>query len=95
MLNNKEKKHLKSLANTIDNKYLVGKEGVSDELITMLSKALDAKELIKVQVQQSVAGNLKEYALDLASELNATIVQEIGHVIVLYRQNRKKPIIKF
>ncbi len=89
MLNNKQIKYLKGLANTLDSKYQIGKNEISDTNIDLLDKALTANELIKVQVQKSVADDKKELASILEEKLHCEVVQIIGSVIVLFRKNLK------
>ena len=76
--------------NTIDAQIQIGKNEISDNLIETIDKALTAHELIKISVLKSVDSPLLEIALDVSSATNSTIVQTIGRVIVLYRQNLKK-----
>ena len=94
MLTNKEKKQLKALANTLDTKYQIGKNEITDTLIDMLDKALTAHELIKIDVMKAVVSPVMELALDLSSKLNAEVVSVVGRVIVLYRLNKKNQKIR-
>ncbi len=94
MLNNNQKKQLKGIASTLIVKYQVGKNEISDTVISMLDKALTAHELIKIDVMKAVDVPMMELALDLSSKLNAEIVQVIGRVIVLFRRNKDKPKIQ-
>ena len=94
MLNNNQKKQLKGIASTLTVKYQVGKNEISDTVVDMLNKALTAHELIKIDVMKAVEVPVMELALDLASKLNAEIVQVIGRVIVLFRRNKEKPKIQ-
>jgi len=94
MLNNHQKAQLKGLASTLTTKYQIGKNEISDSLITMLEKALVAHELIKIDVMKGYAESINELAIDLSVRLNAEIVQVVGRVIVLYRKNKDKPKIK-
>lgn len=94
MLTANQKRQLKALASTLDIKYQVGKNEISDTLISMLDKALKAHELIKVDVMKSVASPIMELALDLSSKLNAELVQVVGRVIVLYRYSKENHKIK-
>ena len=89
MLTSEEKRQLKAIASTLDTKYQVGKNEISDTVVAMLDKALTARELIKIDVMKSVAVPIMELALDLSSRLNAEIVQVVGRVIVLYRFNKQ------
>lgn len=90
MLNNQQKRQLKGIASTLDTKYQIGKNEITDTLLTMLDKALTAHELIKVDVMKNAMSPVMELALDLSSKLNAEIVQVVGRVIVLFRQNKEK-----
>ncbi len=94
MLTNNEKKQLKALANTLDTKYQIGKNEITDTLIDMLDKALTAHELIKIDVMKAVVSPVMELALDLSSKLNAEVVSVVGRVIVLYRLNKKNQKIR-
>ena len=90
MLTNIQKKQLKGLASTLDTKYQIGKNEITETLINMLEKALTAHELIKIDVMKNAQSPVMELALDLASKLNAEVVQIVGRVIILFRQNKEK-----
>lgn len=94
MLTSNEKRQLKAIASTLDTKYQVGKNEISETVVAMLDKALTARELIKIDVMKSVEVPVMELALDLSSRLNAEIVQVVGRVIVLYRYNKQNHKIK-
>ncbi len=94
MLNSKQKRQLKGLAMKEAALYQIGKNEISDNTLEMLDKALTARELIKISVLNSVLSPINQIALDLSSALKADVVEEIGHVIVLYRPNIEKPVIK-
>lgn len=95
MLSSGDKKALKSIANTLDVKYQLGKSGITDTSVDMFDKALTANELIKIDVMKSVTTEIMELALDLSSKLNAEVVNVIGRTILLYRRNPKNQKIKF
>ena len=94
MLTSNEKRQLKALASTLDTKYQVGKNEISDTVVAMLDKALTARELIKIDVMKAVTSPIMELALDLSSRLNAELVQVVGRVIVLYRYSKDNHKIK-
>lgn len=94
MLNIHQKKQLKALANSVKQKYQVGKSNVTNTVIDTLEKALDAHELIKIDVLKGCETPIMEVALDLSSKLNADVVQIIGRKIVLFRQNKENSKIK-
>ncbi len=94
MLTSNEKRQLKAIASTLETKYQIGKNEISDTVIAMLDKALTARELIKIDVMKAVVNPIMEIALDLSSKLNADIVQVVGRVIVLYRYSKENHKIK-
>ena len=94
MLTSNEKRQLKAIASTLDTKYQIGKNEISDTVIAMLDKALTARELIKIDVMKAVVNPVMEIALDLSSKLNSEIVQVVGRVIVLYRYSKENHKIK-
>lgn len=94
ILNKRQIKQLKSLANTCEIRYKVGKNEISDNLIEMLDKGITKHELIKIDLMKIVADEKEEIANSLAESLHAELVTIIGNVIVLYRKNLKEPKIK-
>lgn len=94
MLTSNEKRQLKALASTLETKYQIGKNEISETVLAMLDKALTARELIKIDVMKSVDVPIMELALDLSSQLNAEVVQVVGRVIVLYRLSKTNHKIK-
>ncbi|NBK97785.1 MAG: ribosome assembly RNA-binding protein YhbY [Erysipelotrichia bacterium] len=89
MLTGKEKRYLRSLAATRKAVVIVGKEGISANLIQSLHDALEAHELVKISVLKNCDDDLKELAFDLAAATNSEIVQSIGRVFVLYKRSKK------
>ena len=94
MLTKEQKKILKSLIVRDKTKYQIGKSEITDSLITMLDKALDARELIRVEVLKNATTPVMELTLDLSSKLHADVVSVVGRVIVLFRRNKENPKIK-
>ena len=94
MITKEQKKQLKALIVSDKTKYQVGKSEITDSLITMLDKALDARELIRVEVLKNTTTPVMELTLDLSSKLHADVVSVVGRVIVLFRRNKENPKIK-
>ena len=90
----KHKMQLRGLANSITQRHLLGKATPDDGFYESLDKALEAHELIKVGLLESVESSPKEIAKEISEKLGAEVVQIIGRVIVLYRQSKKNPRIK-
>ncbi|OEH84651.1 RNA-binding protein [Desulfuribacillus stibiiarsenatis] len=90
MLTNKQKKYLRSLANSLDPIFQVGKGGGNDNLYKSISEALEARELIKVSVLRNCDEEKDEVATEIAAKTNAEIVQIIGNIIILYKESVDK-----
>jgi RNA-binding protein len=93
MLTPKQKAELKKMANPLEPSLSVGKGAVDPNVLKTLSNALLAHELVKVRILVSVAAEKETLADSLAKGTNSEIVQIIGHVVVLYKANPKKPVI--
>lgn len=90
MLTGKQKRYLRSLANTLVPIFQVGKGGVNQNLITQVRDALEARELIKIQILNNCTEDKEEVAQQLVRGAKAELVQIIGHVIILYKESREK-----
>ncbi len=91
MLSGKEKRYLRSLANTIDPVVQVGKASVNESVLFSLNEALEARELVKVKVLKNCLDEVKDVAQELADQSKSELVQVIGRNVVLYRPNPEKP----
>lgn len=89
MLTSKERAQLRSEAQSCDTIFFIGKLGVSDEIIEQLERAINARELIKLGVQESCEYTAREAADIIAPRLEADVVAVIGRKFVLWRKSRK------
>lgn len=94
MLSGKEKRYLRSLANTMEPIVQVGKAGVNESVLYSLNEALEARELVKVKVLKNCLDEVDEVAEALAEQSKAELVQVIGRNVLLYRRHPKKPVIE-
>lgn len=86
-MTSKERTAWRAKANTLEPIIQIGKEGITDNLITQIDDTLDVRELIKIRVHLETAPQTpKEIAPQLAERLGADVIQVIGGVIVLYRE---------
>jgi len=81
---------LRGKAHALKALWQVGGKGISDALLAEVDGALEQHELIKVRL--AAAGRAERRALveRLASGCGAALVQQIGHVAVLYRPSRER-----
>lgn len=91
MLTSKQRAYLRSLANPLDTILMVGKSGMSPELVKQADDALTARELIKGRALETAPLSPRDAAEELARETGAEVVQVIGTRFVLYRRHPKEP----
>lgn len=96
MLTSKQRAHLRSIAQSYNTIFFVGKQGIGEELIKQLDDVLNVRELIKVGVQENCEFTEREAADQIAEQLRADVVQVIGRKFVLWRRSRdpKKRVIE-
>ncbi len=85
----KERAELRSFANTITASYYIGKDGLTDKVLTGIREVLTARELIKVGVQEDAPLTAREACEEVADLLGAEPVQVIGKKFVIYKRNKK------
>lgn len=90
MLTSKQRAYLRSLAQSLDAIFQVGKGGVSEEMCAQISNALEARELIKARVLENSGYTAREAAETIASAIRADVVTCVGNRFVLYRASVKK-----
>ena len=92
MLSSKQRAFLRSLANSLDPVFQVGKGGVTEEMCLQISNCLEARELIKLRVLENSGYTAKEAAEEIAGKTEADVVSVVGMRFVLYRpsENKKK-----
>lgn len=89
-MTSKQRSHLKSIAATMKPIAQVGKDGISDNLIASLSDALEARELIKINLLPASGEDAEEIARELSAALKAETVAVIGRKAILYRRSSRK-----
>lgn len=94
-ITSKQRAYLKGLAMTMDPIFQIGKSAVTPEIVSAIGEALEARELIKINVLQNCPDSPKEMAQMIAERTHSLVVQVIGKKIVLYKEGKdeKKKII--
>ena len=91
-MDSKTRALLRGKASKIDSVFQIGKDGITDTVIDAVSKALTARELVKVSVLKNCEKTPKEVLLELADSTGAEAICAIGQKVVLYRVSNKKGI---
>ena len=92
MLTSKQRAYLRSMANGLETIFHIGKSGVTPELTDAVDNALEARELVKINILDNCLMGTREAAQIIAERTHADVVQVIGNNFVLYRQAKKPAI---
>lgn len=91
----KQRAALRSMCNTMEPVLQIGKDGITDNVVKQCWDALEARELIKVNVQKNAPYmNAREACTELCERVHAEPVQCIGSRFSIYRQARENSKIK-
>ena len=90
MLTSKQRSNLKSIAANIQPVAQLGKGGINENMIRSLSDALEAREIIKINVLTNAEDDAKSLGAELAEKLMAECVAVIGRKVTLYRRSSRK-----
>lgn len=89
-MTSKQRSYLKGLAMTMDPIFQLGKSSFTPENTQAIAEALEARELIKINVLQNCADDPNELAQIVAERTHSQVVQVIGKKIVLYKESKNK-----
>lgn len=79
-----QRNYLRKLANPLKATVLVGKAGLTEQIVVKIGNELDAHELIKVRLLE-FKDQKQELAQTIVDTTDAALVGVIGNVITLYR----------
>lgn len=88
-MTSKQRAYLKGLAMTMDSILQIGKSALTPEVTASVAEALEARELIKINVLQNCMDDPAQMAQILAERTGSQVVQVIGKKIVLYKEGKK------
>ena len=83
------KRAFRGVAHHLDPVVSVSDRGLSDGIIAETERALTDHELIKVKVDALQKADRLAITEMLADQTQATVIQNIGKVAVLYRKNQR------
>ena len=90
-ITSKQRAYLKSVAQTIDPIFQIGKNGLTPEVTEAVLQALEAREMVKISVLQNCYEDPKQMCQILSERTGSIPVQVIGKKIVLYKPAKKNP----
>ena len=89
-MTSKQRAYLKGKAMVMEPIFQIGKSSLTPELTDAVNEALEARELIKINVLKNCMDDPRQLAEVLADRTRSQVVQVIGKKIVLFRQAREK-----
>ena len=90
MLTGKQRAQLRAQSNSLDTTLMVGKEGVTEQVVSQADSQLLARELIKGRVLESALMTAREASDAICAATGADGVQTVGSKFVIYRVSEKK-----
>jgi RNA-binding protein len=89
MLTSKERAELRAQANSIDTTLMVGKDGVTENVIAEAENLLNARELVKGKVLESALMSAREVSDELCAATGADGISCVCSKFVIYRFSEK------
>lgn len=90
MLTSKQRAELRSQANDLETTLMVGKGGVTENVLIEAKNQLEARELVKGRVLETAFLSAREVSDAICAELGADGVQCVGSKFVIYKKSEKK-----
>ena len=90
MLTSKQRAYLRSMSQSLDTIFQIGKGGITEEICTQIYNALEARELIKARVLDNSGYSAKEAAAEISEAIGCDVVACVGSKFVLYKESEKK-----
>ena len=84
-----DKKRFRSIGHKLKPVVTIAEKGLNDNVKQELERALNDHELIKVKLAVGDRQAKNAIVQELLDQLGAESIQQIGHVVLLYRPARK------
>lgn len=84
-LSNEQKKRYRSIGHGLNPVVTIAANGISANVLAEIDRALNDHELIKIKLVIEDKDSRKKVISSIIEAMDATVVQEIGKVVVLLR----------
>ncbi|MFT6968833.1 MAG: RNA-binding protein, partial [Cellvibrionaceae bacterium] len=84
-LSNEQKKRYRSIGHGLNPVVTIAANGISANVLAEIDRALNDHELIKIKLVIEDKDSRKKVISSIIEAMNASVVQEIGKVVVLLR----------
>lgn len=85
-LSQDQKKRFRTIGHQLQPVVTIGEKGLTDTVVAEVERALNDHELIKVKVVSEDREDKKRMTAELVQQTKATVVQTIGHIVLLLRK---------
>jgi len=89
MLTGKQRAELRTQANGIDTTLMVGKGGVTPNVIAEAEILLENRELVKGRVLETALMSAREVSDEICAATGAEGIQQVGSKFVIWRKSKK------
>ena len=89
-LDDRQKKYLRGLGHKLKPVVMIGDAGLTDAVRTEFQSTLDHHELIKIRVKTGDRVERDRIVEALCTGCTAELVQRVGNVALIYRENPEK-----
>ena len=89
MLTSKERAELRAQANAIETTLMVGKDGVTENVVAEAERLLTARELVKGKVLETALMTAREVSDEICEATGADGISCVGSKFVIYRFSEK------
>ena len=91
MINKKDKFRLRALANPLKPVVIIGKDGLTENLLGSINDVIRTHELIKLSILKTYEGlPTKELAELICSTIDAELIFVVGRTFVIYKKNKDR-----
>jgi RNA-binding protein len=84
-----DKKYLRALGHQLKPVVTVAGNGLTENVVTEVDRALRDHELIKIKLAVGDRETKKAIITDLCAQTEAQLIQSIGHMVLLFRKADK------
>jgi RNA-binding protein len=92
-LTGKQARYLRGVGHHLHAIVMIGKDELTDRVVTATDEALTSHELIKVKLQDGCLSDRREIADELARATASSVAQVLGRTFLLYRRHPENPLI--
>lgn len=92
MITSAQRAKLRSMAQTINPIFQIGKNGVGDNQVKDICLALELHELVKISVLRNAEANAKDVLDEVCQKTGAEPVTAIGNKIVIYKRSTRDDV---